>query len=523
MLKPFFLIFNLLTFSILFFFTSCEKTENANPKELRTAFKADPQTLDTRKSFDFITSSLHFLLYSGLTEIKPDGKTKLNLAQSYTLSKDGTKYTFYLKKAFWSDGTQITAYDFERSWKEALTPPFFSATSALFYPIKNAKKAALGQNPLKDVGIKALDETTLAIELEKPTPYFLHLTAFSCFFPMPSKPNQGQSFSGPFTLKSWQRGHEMVLVKNQRFWNQHKVFLNQIKIQIIDNAFAALALFEKDRLNFISSHLCPLPIENLIFQPENKLRKLTWQNIAATAYLTFNCEKKALKNKTFRKKLSFSIDRIALVEKVTQAQEQPAFNITPPCLYQTLANNKIIRGKEYFQQYFLQTKTDFEKISKNNFIYFEQPLTLMYENSPFHKKIAEFIQAEWQKKLGLKIQLLGCERSCFFHNLKQKNYNIALTSIIAQYPHPSSFLERFAFKTHFKNYTLWENPKFKKILQKQKLFLTDFLKLEKILINEMAIAPLYHHSYLVLQKPYVKNVKVGLIGDLHLENIYFEQ
>ncbi|MFA5250823.1 MAG: ABC transporter substrate-binding protein, partial [Parachlamydiales bacterium] len=176
----------------LVFFTSCHpsRPRARTDRKLRTIFRADPQTLDARKSSDLLSASLHFLIYAGLMEIQSDGTLKCSLAQSYSLSKDLKTYTFYLKENLhWSNGEKLTAGDFERSFKEALTPAYFSASSTLFYPIKNAKKAALGQISTNRIGVKALNERILQIKLERPTPHFLYLTAFSTYFPMPKTSN----------------------------------------------------------------------------------------------------------------------------------------------------------------------------------------------------------------------------------------------------------------------------------------------------------------------------------------------
>ena len=525
--------------SIFCFFPYCNNPK-APSKELKTAFKADPQTLDTRKAFDFISASLHFLLYAGLTEIQSDGSITLNLAESYTLSKDGIKYTFYLKEdAFWSDGTKITAKDFELSWKEALTPSFFSPTSTLFYPIKNAEKIANAKLPIENIGIKAVDDKTLVIELEKPTPHFLYLTSFSSYFPMPSyksetsTPQEKLIFSGPFVLKTWKRNQELHLQKNSLFWNRKQVFLKKIQIQIIDNDNTALALFETGKLDFISSLLCPLPLDSLSSLKAKK--ELSQTPIASTSYLAFNCEHPDLKNQDLRKALSLAINRSALTKNITKGGEEIAASLTPPLLYRNalaLQDTKEWQNKSktpnlkintLFQDLdLIKAKTFWQQAQKKvNLKTKKQPLILTYEANPLAKKIAEAIKTFWEENLNLSVQLLGLERKTFFNTLKNKKYDIALTNIVAQYPHPLSFLERFKEKNS-KNYALWENQNFQHLIKQKPLSLEKLLDLEQILIDEMAVAPLYHHSYLTVQKSYVKGVKIGLIGDLHLEKIYFE-
>src|SRR3990167_2080984 len=132
---------------------------------MRTCFYMDPATIDARKNAEPCSSALHFLIYEGLTRIKPNGEAELALAQSVDISDDGLIYVFHLREAFWSDGVPITADDFEYSWKKIVTPAFASPCPHLLFCIKNAEKAAKGEISQDLVGVKAMDKRTLRVEL----------------------------------------------------------------------------------------------------------------------------------------------------------------------------------------------------------------------------------------------------------------------------------------------------------------------------------------------------------------------
>ena len=127
---------------ILSFFTGC-KSENSVEKKkiLRLNFYKTPPTLDPRKGSDPVASTFHFMLFDGLTGLTKESSSTLILADSYENSKDFKTYTFHLKKAKWSNGEPITAYDFEKSWKEMLSPSFPCPNAHLLFPIKNAENA----------------------------------------------------------------------------------------------------------------------------------------------------------------------------------------------------------------------------------------------------------------------------------------------------------------------------------------------------------------------------------------------
>ena len=175
-------------FTLFVFLFSCNsKKKDANMKELKMSLYSNPDTIDPRKSGDLISSSIIFMMYAGLMQNNNDGKLELGLAKSYEVSEDLKKYTFTIKDdAKWSDGHSITAYDFEKSWKKIMDPNFPAKGPQLFYCIKNAQKIALKDSSIENLAVKAINEKTLVVELENPTPYFLSLTSFCIFFPIPT-------------------------------------------------------------------------------------------------------------------------------------------------------------------------------------------------------------------------------------------------------------------------------------------------------------------------------------------------
>ena len=164
---------------------------------------------------------MNLMLYEGLMHLEPDGTLSLAIANNIRVSKDRKSYLFVLRSSNWSDGTPLTAYDFESSWKKVLAPSYPSKSAHLLFSIKNGSKAKSGKCSLDDVGVKALDEKTLLVELERPTPYFLQLAAYPTYFPVPNAgaeipyPQNGDKIvsNGPFLLSSWKNDDEIVVEK----------------------------------------------------------------------------------------------------------------------------------------------------------------------------------------------------------------------------------------------------------------------------------------------------------------------
>src|SRR5579872_1224042 len=295
------------------FFVGCQKkTEEtlAHQYCMRICLNMDPPTADPRKSADFCASTLNFLIYDGLTRIKPDGDAELALAETYALSPDGCTYTFYLRDALWSDGVPITAHDFEYSWKKILSPQFGSPCPHLLFPIKNAEKSVKGEAPIESVGIKALDNRTLQVELENPTPYFLSLISFCNFYPIPKHIElQNPAWqnvidrnfvsSGPFKLITWIRNQEIRVEKNPLYWDSGQIYLPGIHINIIPDEKTALRMYENGEIDFISTVTTPLPIEDLAELLKQDALQIT--PMGGLLFCTFNMEMFPFNNQKVRK------------------------------------------------------------------------------------------------------------------------------------------------------------------------------------------------------------------------------
>jgi len=230
----------------------------------------DVVTFDPRKGGDFVSSTLQFLLFEGLTKMTPYSIVSPALAEQIDVSDDHLVYTFHLRDAKWSNGAPITAFDFVQTWKDMLQPNFPCPNAHLLYPIKNAENAKRGLVSDRQIGIRAINHKLLEIHLEKPTPYFLEMISFCVFFPVhqntalrnPQWTNsQGDEFvcNGPYKLVKHKRGNEILLEKNPHYWDAANVSLDQIKISIIDNEMTAMKLYEMNELDVLGLPFTGIP------------------------------------------------------------------------------------------------------------------------------------------------------------------------------------------------------------------------------------------------------------------------
>lgn len=485
--------------------------------------------MDPRKGGDLISSHMHFMLFEGLTRLNEDGSITPAQAESVDISPDGKVYTFHLRGTTWSNGSPVTAMDFEKSWKDILDPLFPSVNAHLLYPIKNAEAAKKGLSPLSEVGIQALDDQTLVVTLEQPTPYFLDLTAFCVFFPVSQaidaiNPNwayeAGEDFvsNGPYQLTIWKHNHKIVAERNSLYWEKDKVLADSIHLSMIDNAMTALQMFENGELDIIGNPLSPLPVDAIpILNKKGQLKK---KPIAATSIVCFNTQKFPFSNVNIRKAFAFAINREEIVNNITQLNEQIATNAIPPILkhnrfHEFFKDHDNTLAKELFILGLKELGVGRESLKE---------ICYHYPISDADNKIAQAIQQQIFKTLGIKIKIEGVETKVFMDKITKRDYLVAQAMWFAQYSDQMNILERFKYKGNAKNYSHWENAEFIRLLD-QSAFetgqerLATLEKAEEIFLNEMPVAPIYHWEFSYMVQPYLNDCGLSPIGDVYFHDI----
>lgn len=512
--------FGFLFLFVIFCLSSCKKSQYKQ-NVLKTCIYSDPQTLDTRKAGDYISSQVLYMLYRGLMHYSSDGTLVCSLAESYEISEDKTKYVFHLKDVYWSDGKPITAHDFESSWKKILDPSFPSLYAELLYPIKNAEKAKNKEIGIDLVPIKALDEKTLFVELENPNPYFLFLTSFYLYFPMPGHIMSNSlefkadslTFSGPFSLKKWKNNDRLILEKNPYFYDKDKIKLDSIQIKIVSNENTAFQMYENNDIDFLSSFLSPLNVDTLGKIQQRDDVKIT--PIAGFGFISFNTNAFPFNNANLRKAFSLAIDRKLIVDNITQLNEKTAGRVIPPVLVNSenknlIENNNVDSAKVFFKK----------ALEELNMSKGQLHLTFTLGSYTVHRKEAEALKQMWEKAFDIPIKLNLLEDKVYLSKLKNHDYQFALGRLIVRYNDPINIFERYKYKDSIKNYSCWENKEFIDLLNSAKkefdpVKRTQIIEqAEKILIDAMPITPLYFYNYTMLKKKYVKGIYATIVGDL---------
>ncbi len=484
-------------------FAGCSSTKESNRKTLRVALCKEPPTIDTRKSGDTLSSVLHFLLNCGFTRITENNEVANDLAESIDISDDGLTYIFTLKDTYWSDGSQITAADFEENWKTVLSPDFPAPNVQMFYCIINAKKAKEGSCAIDEVGIKALDSKRLKVSLHTPTPFFLQLTAFCPFFPMKNSSDGKHISSGPFVLEKWDHNNQLLFSANPKYHNHKKVGVDNLELLIVENEGTALKMFEQGELDYVGGCMCALPIDLVGQYIRDK--KASIKPLASTARIYFNTTVPPFHNRKIRKAISLALDRDEIIQALAPLPVQPATGVIPPMLKRIGATPPVIEG---------DAKALFLEGLKEEGLESMPEIDLLYPNNEINNKVVQVAQEQLRKNLGIIIHLDGLDFKHYVQRLIGRDYMMAEGKWVSQFNDPINILSCFENSEDMMNIPSWENSRYQKKLNKsayvkspmERLLLLE--RAEQIISDELPICPLFHSNDYYILSPKVNNVYI---------------
>ncbi len=481
------------------------------PHTLRMNISREPPTMDPRKGSDWIGSAMHFMMFEGLMRLNPNGTLTPAQARSVEISDDRLTYTFHLRGAHWSDGSLVTAQDFELAWKKIIDPEFGAVNAHLFYPIKNAEHIKKGVLPVDQAGIYSKDDLTFVVELEKPTPYFLDLISFCVFYPInhlidEKNPQWMMEASpqfvsnGAFKLKTWKHRQEIVFEKNQEYWEAPLIDLDEVHVSMVADENTALSMYQNGQLDIIGMVVSPIPTEALHhFFNEGVLKN---QAAPATTIISFNTSRFPFTNKHIRKALAYAIDRSEIVQHITQLGEEVATNIIPSCLTGNV--------NSFFEDHAVDLARKELMLGLKELGIHQLPVvTLEYSQGEVNHKLAQVLQEQWKKTLGIEVNIEKQEHKILLDRLTSRNYDLATSFWFAQYKDPMSIFERFKFKNNAKNYPDWENGEYTELMNQSAYDASPekraktFARAEALLLEEMPLAPIYHWQTSFMMKDHL--------------------
>lgn len=509
----------------------------AAPEKLARAQKisynvgSEPATLDPALSTGVPEAVIELSCFEGLTRMDTNNVAQPAIASSWDISADGLVYTFKLRRSSWSNGQPVTAADFEWAWKRALKPETAAEYAYQLYYLKNGEAYNTGK--IKDanqVGVKAIDQYTLQVTLENPTPFFLQLCAFPTLMPVYRKvveANPDGWFqninnyigNGPFKITKWEHNSKIELVPNPHYWNRSAIKLTNLTFYLIDDVNTALSMFETGQLDAFDA------------PPAAEIDRLKKQGVLHTSpyvgtyYYMFNTTAKPVNDARVRTALAMAIDRQQLITRVVRGGQQPAFAYVPGGLPGSKAGVEFrTEGGNYFKEDVAAAKKLLAEAGYPDGKGFPV-LTILYNTSDNHKKIAEAIQEMWKKNLGIDVRLTNQEWQVYLDSRDSLDYQVARAGWIGDYVDPNTFLDMWLSESG-NNDSGWKNAKYDDLIKgaaktvdmaKRAKMLHDA---EAILMNDMVVMPIYFYVNLNVYKPTVKGVGYSPLGFVDFANAY---
>ncbi|MFZ0565212.1 MAG: peptide ABC transporter substrate-binding protein [Chlamydiales bacterium] len=458
------------------------------------------------------------LVYEGLTRLNQNQKIELVGADQVIVSPCKKKYTFKLRPSSWSDGTEVTAFDYEKAWKWSLHPASDCPRAELLYVIKNAEEAKKGTLDLDQVGIKALDSYTLFIELQHPAPYFLELLSQPIFSPIHPKEVEKEPtiFNGPFLVDTWKKSDYLLLKANPNFWNNERRRLKAIHISMVRDSSTALQLFEKKELDWIGDHLSTIPNEALPdFQKKYHLQQ---RDTIRPFWIFLNTQHSILQSPSIRKALALSINQEQIAEHIfiiADPLKGPLHHSLSSLPFPPQKNSQDC--KQLFREGLEQLDLTLSNIPELTISYFDQiPL----------KQLAEYLKEIWEDTFGLSIKLQGDEWNVFYSHLQRGTFHIGGCYITPYYNDPTEPLGRIAPNSPA-NHSQWVHSGYQEkldiaqntnSLEARKAALGEA---EAILLDENPIIPVINRKVTFSHHPDLQGYTINYAGCVDFAFAYF--
>ncbi|WP_045514652.1 peptide ABC transporter substrate-binding protein [Neobacillus niacini] len=484
----------------------------------------DPSLGTDEYAFQFLGATME-----GLYRLDEKGQVSDGIATEHKVSDDGKTWTFTLREdAKWSNGDPVTANDFVYAWQRAVDP----ATGSEYGPymmggvIKNATAVNKGEVPVDQLGVKADGDFTLVVELENATPYFESLTTFGTFLPLNKKfvEEKGDTFAtsadtllsnGPFKFSTWtSTAQEWDLVKNETYWDAKTVKLEKMHYVVVKDPQTAVDLYEKGEVDRagLSSDLVDqyATHDDYTVEPDTSV-----------FYLKLNQTKnKALANVNVRAAISRAFDKQALVDEILNNGSIVANGLVPKDFVPTpdgkdfreVSGDQVTydvkKAKEFWEKGLAELGTK------------EVTIELLGGDAEVSKMMNQYLANQLSTNLpGLKVTLKEVPFEQRLELDTAMDYDMQFAGWGPDFLDPYTYMNLW-LTDGGNNQMGYSNPEYDKLVNETATTLAqdpearnkNFLKAEKILFEDAAIAPVYQRASALLVSPKVQGVFTNAFG-----------
>ena len=496
---------------------------------------SEPQGLDPHIVTGVPEHHILTALFEGLVTKNPETlEPEPGVAESWDISEDGMTYTFHLRNnAKWSNGDPVTAEDFQWSWQRAISPLLGSEYSYMYYPIENAEAYNLGNEPdFSKVGVSVLDDYTIQVKLNSPTPYFLQLLDHYSMFPvhratvekfgsatdrLSQWAREGNIVTnGAFALTEWQINSHLRVEKSPLYWDADKVKLNAIVFYPTENLVTEERMFRDGQLHRTEE----IPLEKIkTYQAEQPEITHIAPWIGSYFYM-LNTTREPLTDVRVRKALAMAVDRALIADTVTQGVYRASTALVPPGTVGYSPPHLFDYDPEQARQLLAEAGYP----DGQGF----PPIDILYNTHEDHRKIAVAIQQMFMQNLNIQVNLVNQEWKVYLDSHNNMNYDISRRGWIGDYVDPYTFLSMY-ITDGGNNKTGFSNARYDEIVLKEAPAELDrdkryalYHEAETILLENMPILPIFTYQYKHLFTTSVKGMPDNIMGYYNYKYVYLE-
>jgi ABC-type transport system substrate-binding protein len=473
---------------------------------------ADPTTLDPHLVTDFESATYIVEIFSGLVTLNPDLEILPDIAESWDVDDSGTVFTFHLRQDVqFHDGRSVTAEDFKWSFERALNPATRSPVSSLYLDdIVGAMDKLQGKTDEVE-GIKVIDDYTLEITIDAPKAYFLAKLTYPTGFVLDREnvESGGRTWTdqpngtGPFRLREYRLGEELVLESNPFYYGEPKPALQRIRYLLAGGS--PMIMYESGDIDATPVGLAD--VERILDPTDPLHEELTVvAPTLSTFYVGLNGNIPPFDDVKVRQAFNYAIDKDVLANVVLRRTRVPAEGILPPRMpgYNPELNVYDFdagRAKQLIAESKYGSVKDLPDVT----------LTVSGAGSE-PGVVATAVIGMLEQNLGITVSVELVESAVFLSEVGEANYQMFVLGWSADYPDPQDFLDIMFHSQSTNNHTNYSNPEVDRLLEEARLEqdhdrrMQLYQEAERMIVEDGAWIPLFHNAEYWLTKPYVKGM-----------------
>ena len=487
--------------------------EASEGSDLNIMLETPVQSLDPQQATDGTSFEVIADYTDGLMQMDADGKAVPAIAESYELSEDGLTYTFHLREdAVWSNGEPVTAADFVFGWQRAVDPSVASEYAYMLSDIgqiKNAAEIIAGEKDKSELGVTAVDDHTLQVELNVPVSYFLSLMYFPTYYPV----NQaffescGDTFAtspettlsnGAFVLDTYEPAATTVhLTKNPDYYDADSIQLAGLNYQVIQDSQQALMSYQTGDLDITLVN--GEQVDQVKEDPE-----FTTIGAGYLWYVSPNIKGvPELANQNIRLAMTFAINRESITSDVLKDGSIPTYTAVPLQFAAGPDGSDFSADQEMFADvcaYDTAKAAEYWTKGLDELGITELTLDMVVDADDAPQKVAQVLKEQWETTLpGLTVNLVVEPKKQRVEDMQNGNFQLGLTRWGPDYADPMTYLGMWV-TDNSNNYGFWSNAEYDAIIDEctTGILATDaqgrwdrLFDAEKLVMDEAVIYPLY--------------------------------